>query len=633
MLYPSNFLRALIFLWIFTSQLVAADISFSISKPIVLTRGFTGECAGCVGDKLGRKSEKMHCETASKIVSFALSKHLQHRALNPKISERTFENFQQALLSIDGLFIEKDINEIKKQIESQRKFSHPILKNTFENQECAFFEHLVGYVRKAFDTVSTLFPSIEELTQAILNHSVDSIFDNKTPKNHKELKTQILNKLYQKYDFWKNEVNPTQSAKYAALQYWRGREKFQTALEVFAYEQLTRAFVRALDAHSGFSLSEKERHLQQDVSDQQFHVGVVLEEHPYGAKIKKILENSPAKESLLEEGDIIYAVDDQSIEGFSVSEITQRIRGPQHSSVKFSIGHMTGGRLHPLDDETLIRKKVPTHVLEIFSSRKQLQGFNIVTIHLTSFFWLSAQALEREILKQKEQGPIDGLILDLRDNPGGILVESIKTVGLFINTGPVLGLNSFQSSHIEIERDLDPKVAYDGPLIVAVNNGSASASEIVAGALQDYGRALIVGGEHTLGKATMQVLHFDIKDVPVGMLRLTQEQIYTAGGGSPQWHGVQSNIIVPGPMMDSIYEEKNQLHAVSPGKLTQPLFSWKEQKENRDPILLSALLVLRKSSEARIKSSVNFSAQVQLEEIQNITTDFIKLHRTGVSQH
>ncbi|MEZ4988483.1 MAG: carboxy terminal-processing peptidase [Saprospiraceae bacterium] len=161
-----------------------------------------------------------------------------------------------------------------------------------------------------------------------------------------------------------------------------------------------------------------------------------------------------------------------------------------------------------------------------------------------------AEDVEAELAKLKEVG-VDGIILDLRNNGGGSLRDVVKMSGFFIEDGPIVQVKS-REYEPEVLSDVNPAVQYDGPLVVMVNNFSASASEILAAALQDYGRAVIVGSNSTFGKGTVQrfidldrtLRGFD--DVkPLGQVKLTTQKFYRINGGSTQLRGVTPDIVLP----------------------------------------------------------------------------------------
>jgi carboxyl-terminal processing protease len=156
-------------------------------------------------------------------------------------------------------------------------------------------------------------------------------------------------------------------------------------------------------------------------------------------------------------------------------------------------------------------------------------------------------------LKKFDSQKISGLILDLRNNGGGALTDAVKIAGLFIKTGPIVQVKG-SDDKISVQTDDDPDISYNGPITVLVNKFSASASEILAGALQDYGRAVIIGGEHTHGKGTVQTI-LDLDDdipfqnmeylKPLGALKMTTQKFYRITGESTQYRGITPDIILP----------------------------------------------------------------------------------------
>ena len=159
----------------------------------------------------------------------------------------------------------------------------------------------------------------------------------------------------------------------------------------------------------------------------------------------------------------------------------------------------------------------------------------------------------RKAIEDLKKAGVKGLILDLRNNGGGSLVDAVDTTGLFIKRGPVVQVKN-SSGQQRILSDEEPVIVYDGPLVVLVNQFSASASEIVAAALQDYGRAVIIGGKHTHGKGTVQTLVNMNENIPslhlrtyddLGALKVTIQKFYRVNGGSTQYKGVEPDIVLP----------------------------------------------------------------------------------------
>jgi carboxyl-terminal processing protease len=163
--------------------------------------------------------------------------------------------------------------------------------------------------------------------------------------------------------------------------------------------------------------------------------------------------------------------------------------------------------------------------------------------------------ITREINELKKNHNVKGIIFDLRYNAGGILSQAVSVTGLFITKGVVVSIKD-EHGQIQHLRDLDGKTIWDGPLIVLINRASASASEIVAQTLQDYGRALIIGDDHSFGKGSFQTFTLNTTGKtevvnPEGEYKVTRGRYYTVSGKTPQLTGVASDIIVPGLLSES----------------------------------------------------------------------------------
>ena len=181
----------------------------------------------------------------------------------------------------------------------------------------------------------------------------------------------------------------------------------------------------------------------------------------------------------------------------------------------------------------------------------------------------SAAADVRNQLQKLKAEKVDGVILDLRNNFGGLLDDAVAMSGLFIKNGPIVQVKT-GAGHIEVLNDPDPDIVYNGPLVVLINSFSASASEILAAALQDYGRAIIIGGTSSYGKGTVQVItdldrflgrEFSVLK-PIGSLKLTIQKYYRINGGSTQSKGVLSDIPLP-DLNEHLTREKDLDHALA----------------------------------------------------------------------
>lgn len=292
-------------------------------------------------------------------------------------------------------------------------------------------------------------------------------------------------------------------------------------------------------------------------------IGASLRTEGDYTKVARIVVGGPAwKLKELEEDDTILKVkqEDQKeakdITGMLINDVVQLIRGKKGTKVTLTIKKVDG------TVKDIIIERDIVILEEQFAKSLILEGAEagerIGYINLPSFYAdfednngrFSAEDMAAEIEKLKAEN-VDGIIIDLRNNGGGSLRDVVKMSGFFIEKGPIVQVKSRDQAP-EVLRDVDPRIQYDGPLAVLVNTYSASASEILAAALQDYGRAIIVGSNSTFGKGTVQRFldldrtirgYSELK--PLGEVKLTTQKFYRINGGSTQLQGVTPDIILP----------------------------------------------------------------------------------------
>ena len=296
-------------------------------------------------------------------------------------------------------------------------------------------------------------------------------------------------------------------------------------------------------------------------------IGAVLRNDNEFTEIQNTVPGGPAERSgELSGGDRIVGVaqgDDGEMEdviGWRLQDVVDLIRGPKDSIVRLSILPKNQGVDGRTREVTLVRDEIKLEDKAAKSEIIQTEGdVRLGVIEIPAFYRdFAAQAAGEEdfrsttrdvrrLLDQLQAERVDGVIIDLRRNGGGSLSEATELTGLFIEKGPVVQVKD-SSGKIEVERDPDPEQVYAGPLAVLVDRNSASASEIFAGAIQDYSRGLILG-EPTFGKGTVQTLvdlgRFLRTREDIGRLRLTMAQFFRVQGGSTQHRGVMPDIVYP----------------------------------------------------------------------------------------
>lgn len=334
------------------------------------------------------------------------------------------------------------------------------------------------------------------------------------------------------------------------------------------YARYLNALASSFDPHTNYFGPKVKEDFDIEMSGTLEGIGATLQEDGDHIKVVSIVPGGPSwRQGKLKAGDLILKVtqgDGEPVDltNMPVDEAVQYIRGKKGTEVTLTIKKPDG----QLEEITIVRDVVV--IEETYAKSAVIKtgktGPKVGYITLPSFYHdfnqpngrTSSGDVRKELEKLKKE-QVAGVVLDLRNNGGGALDDAVKMAGLFIESGPIVQSKD-QKGDITVFRDPDAGIVYDGPLVVMVNSLSASASEIVAAALQDYGRAVIVGSDHTFGKGTVQgMVNLDYfldylyprqaAYKPLGSLKLTEEKYYRINGGATQLKGVESDLILPDP--------------------------------------------------------------------------------------
>ena len=320
------------------------------------------------------------------------------------------------------------------------------------------------------------------------------------------------------------------------------------------------SIVSQYDPHTTYFAPEAKEIFDQNISGKFQGIGARLFKRNQQVEISEVIIGGPVwRDNLLNVGDIIIAVaqskdeEPQEISLMKLSDATDLIKGEKGTNVYLTVKRVDGG----IEQVEITRDIVELEETYAKSSFIKDDKNKYGLINLPRFYVdfddygerNAASDIKKEIVSLKNKG-INGLILDLRNNGGGSLKTVVDITGFFIEKGPVVQVKSI-GGRKEILRDNDPSVLWDGPLVILVNEFSASASEILAAALQDYNRAVILGSKQTYGKGTVQNI-IDLNNVisgntygDLGSLKITTDMFYRVNGGSTQLEGVKSDLILP----------------------------------------------------------------------------------------
>jgi carboxyl-terminal processing protease len=383
-----------------------------------------------------------------------------------------------------------------------------------------------------------------------------------------------------------------------------------------------KALANSLDTHTSFYQATEAYDLRVRLQKEFKGIGLVLKETSQGAMVTHLLEGGPAARSkLIQPGDILIEVDGKSILDFPFEKTMEMLHGDKNTKVKLTFKR-------PENPEKIYNVELTRETIILNHDRVDVRseafGDGIIGIIALHSFYQGAdvsseQDVREAIEKLKKTGKLKGLILDLRDNSGGFLSQAVKVAGLFITDG-IIVISKYSNGGERIYRDVDGKTMYDGPLIVLTSKATASAAEIVAQALQDYGVALIVGDEHTYGKGTIQTQTVT-DNQSSSYFKVTVGKYYTVSGHTPQKEGVKADIIVPshwnreeiGEMYtDSLEPDiippafNDSLQDISPDIRSWYIKYYIPKLQKKMTVWRNSLPTLRKNSEYRIAHNKNY---------------------------
>ncbi len=506
------------------------------------------------------------------LITYVLEKgHYEPKNINDDFSVSVYEDFIDVLDPTKRYFLESDISEFE-----QYKFQ---IDDQIKNTDISFFnvvhERLMLRMREARNMYGEL---LEEPFDFSVEESIDIDYDEQTyaasPEDlrerwRKQLKYAAIGTYDSKLNLSNSGSEDVENITPAEAEASARESTRQTLDEYFDFvEDLERKdwFVQYLntivdefDPHTYYFAPEDKERFDVSMSGKFEGIGARLQQKPEGAKIVEIISGGPVwRDQRLEVGDEILKVGQSgeppvNIVGMRLDDAIKLIKGPKGTEVVLTVRKVDG----TIEEVTLTRDVVELEESFAKSSTVIKNDRKYGLIHLPKFYVdfedyserNAATDVAKEIERLKEEG-VDGLVLDLRDNGGGSLKTVVEMAGLFIKDGPVVQVRS-SARDKEIYEDRDERIQWDGPLVILVNELSASASEILAAAMQDYKRAVVIGSKQTFGKGTVQNV-IPLENIvrsnehgDLGAIKLTTQKFYRINGGSTQLEGVKSDVVVP----------------------------------------------------------------------------------------
>lgn len=515
-------------------------------------------------------------EVLIELISYVLSKgHYDPKNINDEFSGNVYHSYLTGVDARKRYFLKEDIEEFE-QYEDQ-------IDDQINAHKIDFFNLTYNKLQQRLEETKDYYPEIlakpfnfneeEEIDTDYDKIDYASSKAELKERWRKQLKFTTLSTYYdlKSEEKAKAEEDETYKPKSDAELEKEARETTKSSLDEFydLNEDLERkdwfsiyvnSIVEEFDPHTFYFAPRDKERFDIQMSGSLEGIGARLQKKMDNIKVVEIISGGPAwRSEELEVGDLIQKVKQEdekepvNIIGMPIDDAVDLIKGPKGTKVTLTVKKVDG----TVEDITLERDIVEIEETYAKSAMVNKNDRNYGLINLPRFYFdmedaknrTAASDIKKEIIELKKE-KMDGLVIDLRNNGGGSLATVIDIAGLFIEEGPVVQVKSGTGER-EVLTDNDDDILWDGPLVILVNELSASASEILAAAMQDYKRAIIIGSKQTYGKGTVQnvidlnrwMKNSDLGDM--GALKVTTQKFYRVNGGSTQLEGVKSDVVVP----------------------------------------------------------------------------------------
>lgn len=566
------------------------------------------------------------------LISYVLEKgHYDPTAIDDTFSKGVYDDFIDALDPSKRFFIDADIKEFK-----AYEFQ---IDDMIRDRDLTFFNLVYERIQKRMNEAKVIYRALNDKPFEFNSDESFNIDSDKLAiaKNYTELKNrwrlQIkLSTLASVVDKQKIESeNLAKDAKYKVKTFEQlEKESRESAIknldEYFEFvndlerkdwfEVYINTIVSQFDPHTFYFAPEEKEKFDISMSGKLEGIGAQLQKKNDYTEISGLISGGPAWRSKeLEPGDAIIKVaqganEPVEVVGMRIDDVVKKIKGPKGTEVRLTVRKVDGS----IKIIKLIRDIVELEETYAKSSIIEKNGKKVGLIYLPKFYIDfenednrdAAKDVAVEVNRLKKAG-VEGIIMDLRDNGGGSLKTVVDITGLFIDEGPVVQIKSSNGKK-EVLFDHDPKVQWDGPLVVLQNNFSASASEIFAAAIQDYKRGVIIGSKQSYGKGTVQTV-FDLNQLVLkmnppmgdfGALKITGQKFYRINGGSTQLEGVSSDIAIPDRYSYIKIGERDEKRAMLWDKIDPATYNVSNSILNYDAVVVNSKKRLTENAQFKL---------------------------------
>ncbi len=562
---------------------------------------------------------RLECKAVNALVRSFLQNHVRFQQLDPAIEARAIETTVRRLDPSRTLLLESEAEAIRASLAGIFPRIDAGDCAALNGLKTAMLDHhrrTETFVREAVSV-----PDFELDPEVTLVVDPDKRGQPKTPEERDAINRSLIHFQLSNY---LAAGTPLDKAKERLIHRYELRTKRAAALDdEDLYAAFLDGFAVSLDPHSSYLSAEAVEDFRISMSLSLEGIGVALSERDGFAVAERVIPGGPAdREGTLQPKDKIIAVAQEGglpvdIIDMPLRDAVARIRGKAGTKVTLTIlREVEKTERFPI---TLVRDKIDLkeRAAKLRFEERQIgeRKVKLAVLELSSFYGDASSATDRQcpddvmkLLDQARRQGAEGLLLDLSTNGGGVLEHAVRISGFFVRSGEIVRIVDSRGQSKPLW-DRDDKILWSGPMVVHTSRVSASASEILAGALKDYGRAVITGDDHTFGKGTVQT----VSSLPPGLgaLKITTALFFRPGGQSTQKDGVASDVAIPSPFSRDGFGEASQEYALE-GERIQPFLSRTANGKNGSgprwkPLTEPVLSKLRERSQQRVESSQEFA--------------------------
>ena len=572
---------------------------------------------------------ELDCESLGNLTTEFVRHHVIHNNTGQEVEARAIDAYLRRLDTSRSLLLESEVEGLRSSLVG-------VLDHLRKKSTCASISnaHQAVIARQllaeAYVTGMLADPELAIDESVELQLDPDDRGYPKTPEEREELWRRLVH--FQLSNYLGAGEDMAEAKRLLTERYARHTRRLSGLSAVDVLSSFLDSFASALDPHSNYFTPQAVEDFRISMSLSLEGIGVALTERDGYSVVERIIPGGAADrlgDALKPKDKIIAVAEDgrepESIIDMPLREAVSLIRGKAGTKVHLTV-------LRQAEETSrfpvaIVRDKIDLSEqaasLRFEERMRDGKPFKLAVLELPSFYG-DANPEERQstddverLLSEANQAGADGLLLDLSRNGGGLLEHAVEISGYFIRRGEIVGVRSTRTD-MHILTDRDERILYTGPMVVHVSRISASASEILAGALKDYGRAVITGDDHTFGKGTVQTVQPLTEDL--GALKITTALFFRPGGLSTQKDGVAADVVIPSLLASDDFGERHQRYALESGRIP-PFFSSRANafplEDRASRVADGVVAELQRRSAARVAGNTEFQeVRDQLQETE-----------------